>query len=86
MFHGRQTITLAVLIALRIVYNDNVSSFQNSLNKDNSFTIHHKNVLSLIAKIYKILKNLLGETFEGLFTLRGNRCSLRSEQELIIPE
>ena len=35
------------------------SSFQDLLSKDNLFIIHHQNMQSLAAKIYKILNNLL---------------------------
>ena len=72
--------------ALIIVYNDHVSSFQDLLNRDNSFTIHHQNIQSLTIKIYKTLNNLPGGTFEGLFTLRTDSYYLRSEQEVIIPK
>ena len=68
------------------MYNDSVSSFQDLLNKDNSFTIHHQNIKSLATEIYKTLRkdknNLPGGTFEGLFTLGADSYSLRSEQEL----
>ena len=30
--------------ALRIVYNDNESTFEDLLKKDNSLSIHHKNI------------------------------------------
>ena len=30
--------------ALRIVYNDNESAFEDLLQKDNSVSIHHKNI------------------------------------------
>ena len=30
--------------ALRIVYNDTVTSFENLLIKDKAFTIHHQNI------------------------------------------
>ena len=41
-----------------------VSSFQDLLNKYNSFTIHHQNIQSLATKIYKTLNDLPGGTFE----------------------
>ena len=67
------------------MYNDSVSSFQDLLNKDNSFTIHHQNIKSLATEICKTLRkgknNLPGGTFEGFFTLGADSYSLRSEQE-----
>lgn len=62
------------------------SSFQDLLSKDNLFIIHHQNMQSLAAKIYKILNNLLGGTIDGLFTLRTEIYFLPSEQELVIPK
>ena len=89
ILHGRQTnhkINKFHESALRIEYNDYGSSSQDLLSKDNSFTIHHQNMQSLAAKICKILDNILGGTFEGLFTLRTDNYSLPSEQDLIIPK
>ena len=37
--------------ALRIVYNDNQSSFENLLRKDRSVSIHHKNIRSFPIEI-----------------------------------
>ena len=44
--------------ALRIVYSDYKSSFCELLEKDKSFSIHHKNIQSLAIEIYKFLHNL----------------------------
>ena len=39
--------------ALRIVYSDYKSTFQELLNKDTYFSVHHKNIQSLATEIYK---------------------------------
>ena len=47
IFHGRTLNNKINRIherALRIIYNDKSSSFQNLLEKDNSVTIHHTNI------------------------------------------
>ena len=44
--------------ALRYVYFDYSSSFKELLERDNSFTIHHKNVQSLAIEIYKFVNGL----------------------------
>ena len=44
--------------APRITYVDNVSSFQELLEKDNSVSIHHKNIQVLATEMFKISKNL----------------------------
>ena len=41
--------------ALRITYKDKSSTFQELLEKDNSVSIHHRNVLKLAIEIYKVL-------------------------------
>ena len=46
--------------ALRIVYNDTITSFEELLVKDKTFTIHHQNIQSLPIKIYKAMNNLPG--------------------------
>ena len=79
MFHGRQTnhkIKRVHERAFRIVYSEYVSSSQDLLNKDNSFTIHHQNIQSLATETYETLNNLPGDTFEGLVTLRMDSYSL----------
>ena len=42
--------------ALRIVYNDNESTFEDLLKKDNSVSIHHKNIRLLGIELYKVKK------------------------------
>ena len=54
--------------ALRTVYSDYNSSFNELLDKDGSFTIHQTNVQSLAIEIYKYLHGLslamLSEVFK----------------------
>ena len=53
--------------ALRITYQDNTSTFQELLNKDNSVSIHHRNVQVLGTEMFKTHRGLspviLRETF-----------------------
>ena len=44
--------------ALRLVYKDNVSSFDELLKMDNSFTIHERNIQSLAIELYKVVNRL----------------------------
>ena len=41
--------------ALRITYKDKSSTFQELLEKDNSISIHHRNVKKFAIEIYKVL-------------------------------
>ena len=43
---------------LRIVYKDNISSFEDVLRKDRSFTIHQRNIQSLAIELFKVKGNL----------------------------
>ena len=55
MLHGRQINKINKLHerALRIVYNDTITSFEELLVEDKTFTIHHQNIQSLANEMYK---------------------------------
>ena len=62
MFHSRSLNNKINRIherALRITYNDKSSNFQELLDKDNSVTIHHRNIRTLAIEIYKFLQGFL---------------------------
>ena len=44
--------------SLRIVYKDNISSFEDLLKRNKSFTIHQRNIQSLAAELFKVKGNL----------------------------
>ena len=44
--------------ALRISYQDHISTFQELLNKDNSASIHHRNFQALATEMFKIHRGL----------------------------
>ena len=48
--------------ALRIVHRDETSTFDELLLKDESITVHHKNLHTLAIELYKVI-NGLGLTF-----------------------
>ena len=66
--------------ALRITYVDNVSSFQELLEKDNSVSIHHKNIQVLATEMFKI-SDIVREIFQERsvpYNLRSdNNCASR---------
>ena len=64
--------------ALRIVYNDNESTFEDLLKKDNSVSIHHKDIRLLGIELYKVKNNLSTHLMSEIFNLRNidyNLCS-----------
>ena len=65
MFHIRQIIDKINKLhyrALRIVYNNTVTSFENLLIKDKLSTIHYQNIQSLAIEKDKAIYNLPGGT------------------------
>ena len=88
MFHGRQInnkINKLHERALRIIYNDSVTSFEDLLIKDNSFTIHHQNIQSLATEIYKALNDLPAGNLKEFFIRTSHNYNLRSGSDLTIP-
>ena len=62
--------------AWRITYNDKSSSFQKLLEKDNSVTIHHRNIKILATETYKFLQGLSPSLMNEIFVKRNNNYSL----------
>ena len=61
MFHSRpidHKISKLHEEALRIVYKDHFSSFEELLSKDKSVTAHQRNLQILVTEMYKILNGL----------------------------
>ena len=54
--------------ALRITYGDKSSSFQDLLRKDNSFSIHHRNIQTLATEMIKFKNSFAPEIRKELFT------------------
>ena len=61
MFHSRTLNNKINSIherALRITYNDRNSFFEELLRKDNTVSIHHRNLQLLATEIFKIKSNM----------------------------
>ena len=61
--------------ALRIVYKNSNLTFNQLLEKDESFTIHERNLQKLATEMFKVKNNLCPKPFQDLFTptIRGRR-------------
>ena len=68
--------------ALRITYNDKSSNFPELLDKDNSVTIHHRNIRTLAIETYKFLQGLSPSLFNEIFVERELSYSLRGDNRL----
>ena len=75
MFHSRKQNNRINRIherALRIVYRDNESTFDELLFKDESFTIHERNIQSLAIELYKIAYGLSPQIMNLVLPLNPN--------------
>ena len=63
--------------ALRLVYNDSITTFKELLRLDKSFTIHERNVQSLAIEVFKVVHNLSPEIMREVFVLKQSQkyCS-----------
>ena len=52
---------------LRSIYNDKNSSHEESLTKDGSVSIHHRNIQALATELYKIKNGLSPELITEIF-------------------
>ena len=70
--------------SLRLAYNDYISSFDTLLEKDNSVTIHQRNIQLLLLEIYKTLNGLNPSFMTEIFFQKHSIYSSR-KQHLAYP-
>ena len=79
MFHSRRlnnNINSIHERALRITYQDNASTFEELLNKDNSVSIHHRNLQVLATEMLKIHRGLSPEILRETFVPKTSSYNL----------
>ena len=64
--------------ALRIVYLDYDSSFEDLLKMDKAVIIHHRNIQSLAIEMFKVLNGLGPEIMRSLFNIDYNERNTKS--------
>ena len=67
--------------ALRMVYNESNLSFEELLNIDNSFTIHHRNLQKLAIEMFKVKHNLSPIFMKSVFPESTNPYNIRNAAE-----
>ena len=55
---------------LRIIYSDKISTFKELLEKDNSASIHYRNIQALAIEMYKVANGVSPEIMNEIFQLR----------------
>ena len=80
MFHSRKLnhrINKIHERALRIVYNDHQCTFEELLERDNSFTIHERNLQKLAIEMFKVNNGLLVKLVSENFHFAENHYNFR---------
>ena len=83
MFHNRtlnKKINKLHERALRIVYKNDKLTFQELLQKDDSVTIHQKNLQKLATEMFRIKNNLSPLPMQELFTEKIHQHNLRHQR------
>ena len=68
--------------ALRTVYNENVSTFEKLLEKDNSAIIHVRNLKTFAIELCKIKKNLVAPIMHETFKQKNNNLLSQTDIQL----
>ena len=89
MFHDRRINNKVNKIherALRIAYKDSHSCFESLLKRNNSVSLHQRNLQLLLVEIFKTKENLNPSFMKDIFVERTENCNLRSENTLQLPK
>ena len=65
------------LYGSHITYQDNTSTFQELLNKNNSLSMHHRNLQVLATEMFKIHRGLSPEILRERFVSKTSSYNLR---------
>ena len=72
--------------ALRVVYKDDNLTFEQLLEKDNSVTVHHRNLRKLAVEMYKVKNDLSPIPVQNIFKQQENTQNLRGGKDWVIPK
>ena len=70
---------------LHIIYSDKISTFKELLEKDDSVSIHYRNIQALVIEMYKVANGTSPEIMNEIFQLREkSHYNLRYTSEFLI--
>ena len=81
LFHSRglnNKINVLHERALRITYGDRPTLFEDLLKKDNSVSIHHRNIQALVTEMIKVKNNTAPEIMKEIFAPKMSAYDLRN--------
>ena len=84
MFHSRKLNTRINRLherALRVVYRDFDSSFEELLRRDSSTTLHQRNLQKLMTEIFKVKTGIAPELMEGVFEFTDVPYNLKNQSK-----
>ena len=89
MFHDRGYNTRINKIherALRFVYKDDISTFEQLLVRDSDVSVHHRNIHAIAIEMYKSLNGIQLDVFDDIFVKKSdlNLRSTRSHNEFYL--
>ena len=67
--------------SLRVVYKDSISSSEDLLKRDKSFTIQQRNIQSLAIELSKVKRNLSKNKMYDIFQTRKINYNFRSQTD-----
>ena len=66
---------------LRITYDDRQSSFKELLERDNTVSVHNRNIQCLAIELYKVLNGICPDVMKDVFLLsRSSNYDIRSRR------
>ena len=71
--------------AFRLVYNGDISTFGQLLDKEKSFCIHHQDIERLLIEIQNSLYDNSEKSLKELIVRRESTLNLSSKLEIMIP-
>ena len=86
MFHGRivnKKINNLYERALRIIFEEYNSHFEDLLKRNKSVTIHHRNIRSLAVELFKVKQNFSNLMLCNRFQTQSISYNLRSQTDFI---